>query len=467
MARIARDIILGSVLKHQKAFYALLDYVSMHGGVAEIPQGLYLQQYRDVIVASGDDFAVRVLTLDSLHENGLIVHLDMQASTLTLQSFLVEMLRFIDTSRIRELSQVDFENMRRQFQDLCSRFENELIIQPGQEDYDESRITLFELIDTTLSKIQHNVEGLIAHVNGLAKQYDELDAEGHSTIASRELLGDASTLYERFIKPCHEFLSPSIGMRDGKRTFTHSMERLASLHDRRGHPETGMRIQYKLTAIRSYYKDIAGLERRVQRYSQSLAEERRRYKAIEGAYNRLLGAVSELRHGKLRGTRLSADADVFSRNQYLRGLRKQQTSHESRLNWYDVPNRVRLDEWITSIESAPPADQQSALSPLPKVIDMAKERREKILKLCLQRDWSSGMDDVVGELNRWLANELSDFSLMDTLVAYQCSMSLPTLKQNICFSREKSQVDDGRHYFQYLTARMAPVVSTDKEKGCV
>lgn len=461
MARFSRDIILGSVLKHQKAFYALLDYVSMHGGVAEIPQGLYLQQYQDVIVASGDDFAIRVLTLDSLHNNGLIVHLDMHDSTLTLQSFLVEMLRFIDTSRIRELSQVDFENMRRQFQELCHRFENELIIQPGQEDYDESRITLFELIDSTLSKIQQNVEGLIANVNGLAKRYDELDAEGHSTIASRKLLEDASTLYERFIKPCHEFLSPSIGMRDGNRTFTNSMERLASLHDGRGHPEIGMRVQYKLTAIRSYYKDIAELERRVQRYSKSLAEERRRYKAIEGAYNQLLNAVSELRHGKLRGTKLSADAGVFSNNPYLQGLRRQHSSHESRLNWYDAPNRVRLEEWITSIASAPPTDQQSALSPLPKVIDMAKERREKILKLCLQRNWPDSADDVVSEINQWLADELCDFSLMDTLVAYQCSMSLPTLKRSICFSREKRQVDDGKHYFEYLAAQLVSAALAD------
>ena len=456
MSKVSRDIILRLVLKHKKAFYALLDYVSIHGGVAEIPQGLYLQQYNNVIVASGDQHAIRVLSLDSLYKNGIIVHLDMQSSTLTLQSFLVEMLRFIDTTRIRELSEADFENMRLQFQDLCGKFETEFITQPGQEDYDEFRITLFELIDTTLSKIQQNVEGLTANVNRLANRYDELDADGHNTIASRKLLEDAVTLYERFIKPCHEFLSPSIGMRDGQRTFTNAMERLAELHDKRGHPGIGMRIQYKLTAIRSYYKDIAELERRVQRYSMSLAEERKRYKVIEAVYNELLDAVADLRHGKLRGRKLHANADIFAGNRYLMGLRKLHSPHDSRLNWYDVANRVRLDEWVSSIESTSPNDPSGDLSPLPKVTDIAKERREKILKLCLQRNWPTKMDDVVSELNRWLSNELDDFSLVDTLVAYQCSMSLPLIKKNILFSRERRRVDDGNYYFEYLTARLEP-----------
>ncbi len=465
--RVSRDLILGLVLKHRKAFYALLDYVSMHGGMAEIPQGLYLQQYRDVIVASGDDYAIRVLTLENLHKNGLIVHLDMQASTLTLQSFLVEMLRFIDTSRIRELSQADFENMRSQFQALGSRFEDDLTIQPGLADYDEARVMLFELIDTTLSKIQQNVEGLIANVSGLATRYDKLDAQGHNTGASRKLLEDAVTLYERFIKPCHEFLSPSLGMQGGKKTFTHSMEHLAHLHDRQGHPEVGMRIQYKQAAIRSYYKDIAELESRVQRYSRSLAEERKRYKSIESVYNQLVGAVSELRHGKLRGTKLSANAAVFSNSGYLQGFKRQYSTHEPRLNWYEAPNKIRLDEWIVSLDSSTLPDQRAELAPLFNTIDVAKERREDILKLCVQRDWPESTADVVAELNRWLAIELNNFSLMDTLVAYQCSMSLPQLKQNMYFSREKRRVDDGKYYFEYLVVRLNRPELKDKTVECV
>jgi hypothetical protein len=116
--RIDRAILIQHILKHRKAFEALLDYSAMNGGIGEIPQGLYIQQYRDVILVEGDDRDRRFLTMEMLYENGLFVHLDNQAGTLTMQSFLVEMLRFIDTSRIRELSHYDFENIRGQFQDL-------------------------------------------------------------------------------------------------------------------------------------------------------------------------------------------------------------------------------------------------------------------------------------------------------------------------------------------------------------
>lgn len=248
--KISRDKILNLILDHKQAFYALLDYVSQNGGAVDIPQPLYLQQYNDVILTSKDESAKRILTLDNLSENGIIVNLDNQANTLTLQTFVIDMLRFIDTSRIRELSQADFEGMRQQFQLLCDRFEHQLNISPGLDEYDEWRLMLLELINTTLSKIQQNVEGLSSNVNGLGKRYEQLDTDGHNTGDSGKLLEDATKLYERFIKPCHEFLSPSIGLKDGKKSFTASMERLAGLHDKRGHPEIGARIQYKLTADR-------------------------------------------------------------------------------------------------------------------------------------------------------------------------------------------------------------------------
>jgi hypothetical protein len=103
-----------------------------------------------------------------------------------------------------------------------------LAIIPGDKDYEEAKVTLFELIDNTLSKIQQNVEALDSKANSIGERYDRLDREGYTTPDTRRLLEDSVALYERFIKSCHEFLSPSIRIKEDKKTFTASMERLVS-----------------------------------------------------------------------------------------------------------------------------------------------------------------------------------------------------------------------------------------------
>lgn len=465
--RIDRAILIKHILKHRKAFEALLDYTTLKGGAGEIPQGLYIQQYRDVILVEGDDMDRRLLAMETLHENGLFVHLDKQADTLTMQSFLVEMLRFIDTSRIRELSHYDFENIRGQFQDICQRFESDLSITPGDKDYEEAKVTLFELVDNTLSKIQQNVEALDSKANSIGARYDKLDKEGHTTPDTRRLLEDSVALYERFIKPCHEFLSPSIGMKEGKKTFTASMERLASVHMNRGHPDIGLRIQYKMTAIRSYYKNIARIENRVQRYHRSLAIERLRYAAIETAYNDLLNDVIKLRHGKLKGTKLPTNSAIFISRGYLTGFKRHNAAQEQRIDWYDHDNAAILNEWVESIQSDDQNHDQRKPEPLPSLRDMNKERREWIIKLCISREWPSETKDIVQDIDSWLPLAVSDYTLLDFLAAYQCCMSLERLKKTFQFTRERKRIERGRYYFEYLVTRLgkpAQVASTHKSK---
>ncbi len=464
--RVSRDRILQAMLKHKAAFYTLLDYVQAQGGSAEIPQGLYIQQYYKHIVGSEDAFAIRVLTLDSLYKNGIIVHLDMQAGTLTLQSFVIDLLRFIDTSRVRELSAADFEHMREQFQSQCAAMEDKLTL-AGHPDYEEAKVTLFDLIDQTLSKIQQNVEGLTAQVNKLGERYEHLDHQGFNAADSQQLLDDASKLYERFISPCNAFLSPSMIMRDGKKSFTQSMRRLYEVHEHRGESYTGFRIRYKLTAIRSYYKDIADMQRRVQRYTQTLAAERGRYNAIEKSYNQLMDAVVDLRHGKLRGTKLATDAAVFQQNVSFLGLKKRLVSNESRLNWYNVNHVQRLDEWLQSISVDESKHENNNLQPIPEDFDIKEQRRQDIMRLCIQRPWPDASGDVIAELHVWLAEILEDHTLFDTLVAYQYTASLPKLASRMRALKQRKRVDDGRYYFVYLCLSLTvehPSVTRKKDE---
>ena len=127
------------------------------------------------------------------------------------------------------------------------------------------------------------------------------------------------------------------------------MERLAERHESAGAGELAYRLLFKLTAIRSYFKDIAEIEKQVQRYCRSLEQERQRYRAIESAHNALQDAVADLRHGKLRHTQLAAQHPVFTTSTTFRALHTHSGRYAKRLDWYDAPNRIWLEEWVASL----------------------------------------------------------------------------------------------------------------------
>ena len=451
--RVSRDKIIQTMLAHKPAFYALVDYVQHQGGSAEIPQKLYIDAYHQHIVASGDDYAIRVLSLDALSKNGIIVHLDHQAGTLTLQSFVMELLRFLDTSRVRELSQQDFEQMRDQFQRLAQVMEAMPTLQ-GLPDYDETKITLFELIDQTLSKIQQNVEGLSAQVNRLGVRYEALDKAVEGQTESLRLLDDATRLYERFIRPCNAFLSPKIDSAGDQISFTQSMTRLYELHEKRGESYTGFRIRYKLTAIRSYYKDIALMQQRVRRYTQTLASERKRYNAIEKAYKALEDAVVELRHGKLRGTKLSSYHDIFRSTHSLSGLKKRQVIQDAKLNWYEVDQQARLNEWLATVDLQ--QDIVPDLKPLVIPVDVDEQRRAELMRLCIERQWPESSDDLIEDVHNWLYESIDDHKLLDTLIAYQSLTTLPGLSRRLKPQKQRVAINDGEYEFKYVRLSLIP-----------
>ncbi|CAA0096245.1 Uncharacterised protein [BD1-7 clade bacterium] len=454
MIKISRDRLIQLVLDYKEVFYTLIDYLDSKSTNNEIPQYLYIQEYNRIIVTSENEKAIRTLSLESLHKNGIIAHLDNQTGTLTLQSFVIEMIRFIDKKRIRELSQVDFELIRKTMQDLCEKFDNRLTISPTHSDYDEARITLFETIDNTLSRIQQNIEALTANTDDLGARYDDIDKQGFNSTDSMKLLDDAGNLYERFIQPCLEFLSPSIGMKQGQNTFTHSMERLSELHVNRGEPEIGERLRYKLTAIRSFYKDISEIEKRVKRYYRSLSEERLRYNAIEKAYNKLLESVTELRHGKLRGIRLPGNAEVFQDSTVFTGLKRQLNNQEGRLNWYDDNNALRLDEWITSALDKEVVTEDVTLIAVENTTDITEERYHMIMKLCMAKKWPPSDEDFVAYCHRWLSNELEDYHLRDLLVAYQYAHSLQKMMKRLNFKLKKKSIIFNNTFFTYLDCEL-------------
>lgn len=469
--KVDRATIIQTALNYKQVFYKLIDYLDSSPGSSEILQSLYINLYQKYVVSSGDEMAIRVLSLESLQKNGLVIHSDNQAGTLTLQSFIIEMYRFIDKKRIRELSHADFELIRKNLQTLCRDFENSLSISPGHDKYDEALITLFDTIDTALTRIKLNVESLTANADAIGARYKAMDNSAFRSVDSLTLHDDSEKLYKRFIIPCLEFLSPNtpmkpaVGSAEPQLTLTKSMERLSELHIRRGESFIGERIQYKLTAIRSFYKDISKIEKRVQRYFRTLSDERHRYNAIEDAFNALMGDIEELRHGKLKNTQLATDADSITRHESFTGLKKHSLAGCWKINWYDEVNNSNLiEEWVTSmVDNYKDISPRSEIKQLKPVTSPENERKIHVFRMLHNKSWPDELDNIYIHCHEWLKNELDDYELSDLLAAYEFCSSISAIETRLKHHFIKSRIEYGGYVLNYHDAALTRISSNSRE----
>ena len=460
MHKYDRKAILSVMLKYDTAFNNLIDYVAQHKTIIDIPTNIYLHQYQNIIVASGDERAIRLLSFDSLLASNFISYSDAKDGVFSLLPFLVEMFTFIDTARIRELSQADFEKIRADFERFALMIGNDVSISPGDESYDDQMVCLYELVNETREKIRKNIEGLSASVTGLKKRYDRID-EGNefSSTEVNSLLSESMKLYDRYIRPCHEFLSPSVSMRNSSLTFTQSFEKLILSHEEANPNKHAGKLSSYRTSIRSYYKDIAELDSVIRKYNLSLESDRKKYKAIEKAYTDLLEEVKTLRHGKSKGFKLKADAECFAKRDYLAGLSRSSTQSNSKINWFQDTAQSHAQEWLDSITQNP-LTSSSAVAYLPPD-EPDDERRMDIIILMTQKVWDKAFDDLHIYLTQWLKSKLDDFTLSDLLPAIHSANDIERISMNITYHPELKTISDDIYYLDYIRGSFIPASKPD------
>lgn len=456
MHKYDRKAILQVMLKYDTAFNNLIDYVARHKTIIDIPTNIYLQQYQDIIVASGDDLAVRLLSFDSLLASNFISYSDSKEGVFSLLPFLVDMFTFIDTARIRELSQADFEKIRSEFERFALMIGTDVDISPGDLQYDDQMVCLFELINESREKIRKNIEGLSASVNGLKKRYDRIDdGTEFSSTEVHSLLSESMKLYERYIRPCHEFLSPSVSMRNSALTFTQSFEKLILSHEEANHNKHAGKLNSYRTSIRSYYKDIAELDSIIRKYNLSLESDRKKYKSIEKAYTDLLNEVKTLRHGKSKNFKLRADAECFAKRDYLVGLSKNSVLTTSKINWYQDTAKSHVNEWLGSISSTP-AKASSVKVEYLHPPEPEDDRKIEIMMLMIQKTWDEPFDDLHTHIAAWLKAEVEDFNLSDLLPAIHSANDIERIAKNITYHPEIKSITDDTYFLDYIRGSFSP-----------
>lgn len=445
--KLNRDVIIRTLLDYQEPFLRLLDYVNTHNGTLEVPVNFYLKMYNTIICPQADlnkdANAIFHLSIESLVENGIFLRHNKKNGTIVLENIVVDMLRFIDVKRSRELTRNDFEQMRAQLEQAVDAV---LRTNLDTQDYNDAMTTFYEIHNAVHSKIRENVERLQVKVDKIGVDYKAHYA-GENTQSVITLLDDVTEIYHRYVLPCFEFLNETNLVE--KRNFAEAVNALIEWHENQDAYMKASSIQFGKTSVASYYKDISEWERKLKQYTTELESDRRNFIAFEAAFTSLMDGITELRHGKQKGFKLTANSTIFQHFSVLDGIETQKMKYQARLQWEEGKTIRRFKEYLFHIEEKELSQQtKTPLKALPADTDIYDVRKLAIAKIVYGLSVDS-ITEVHEFIHDTLQQELSDYSLKDTLYGLECF--IPIHEEKLRWSNaNKRRLNDGVYYLDYV-----------------
>lgn len=444
--KLNREVLIAAVMRHQGVFFRMLDYIDQHDGSLDIPEHLYLNDYNRIICRDDDSNMQHHLNIQTLLDNGIFIHHDRGAGVITLERVIVDLLRFLDVKRAKELTNADFEQMRVQ---LVGAVEHVMAQVIDSQPYLDAMSTFNNLMSEIHSKVKENVHALMAQVDNLAMEYKQYDA-GLGEVSAFDLYSKVTSLYERFVLPCYEFINPSMEMVQTQ-SFSTSVQTLIDHHalGQTKRFEVATKAQLRKTVISSYYKDIALLSKKLEQFSSHLKQERSHFLALESAYSELLISIEPLRHGRRKNKYLSSDSKVFSHHHSLDGLTSQKSKFTKKISWDSDNTKLQFKEYLNLIQQQSIKKKSAGLKPLLASDMLDQDRQISISNVLYQTPVPANTPDVHQFIFDLLKRSLNDFKLVDVLYGIEDVFStyegIERTNPAIC-----QQMDDGKHFINYL-----------------
>jgi hypothetical protein len=446
--KLNRDILIQAVIKHQKVFFNLLDYIDKNDGALEVPEHLYLNDYNNIICQDDENDAQLYLSITSLVENGVFIHHNKGTGIITIERIIVDLLRFLDVKRARELTHSDFEFMRAQ---IVNTVEMVMYEPVDEQAFTDAMTTFNNLMSEIHSKVKENVHTLTLQVESIALDYKQYDS-GSTETNVVNLYNKVSELYNRFVLPCYEFIDSNMDMIQ-TRSFSDSVQLLiehfsSSQIDRF---DLANKIQLRKTAITSYYKDISALATKLEQFSNHLEAERSTFLALESAYSQLMESIIPLRHGKKRNIYLTASSDIFSHHNVLDGLTNQKSKFGAKLRWDSEKTPIRLKEYLAVVKDKNiKSVTTDEIKPLPPTERPNQKKQILISRIVFGEKMPYQIPDIHDFIYRLLEQSLSDFKIADVL--YGLEVFLPKHKHNTARSEvfSRNRLSDDRYFIEYV-----------------
>ncbi|PKI02508.1 hypothetical protein [Glaciecola sp. 33A] len=446
--RLNRDVLITSILKHQNRFFKLLDEIDENDGSYEIQEISYLLLYNNEICPHEDDLNVHEhLTLDSLLENGIFIHYDPNTGKITLEKVIVDLLRFLDIKRSRELSNSDFEALRASVVDLTEKLSRLPLL---SDEFNQASRTFHTLLSEIHSKIKENVSRLTSQVEDLSVDYSDYNS-GDGGISVHELYDRVIHLNNNYVKPCYEFINPDLQMLE-TRSFSDTIKFLVTyFEDQPGYQQQALNLRYRVTAITAYYKDIDALVQKLSLFSRSLEQDRKEFIAIDSAFTQLQSSLTQFRHGMQRNKYITPDLGVFEDITCFDGVVTRRTVNAQKFDLRDAFRvSLRFKEYMTVLnETDLPDKTPVSIQSVVTNVDENELRNIAISKLMMATSIPNNINNVHQWVSDLLANSLSDYWLGDLLVGLQ-EVESALAQHRINRHRKRHRIVYGPYYLDYL-----------------
>ncbi|WP_323844370.1 hypothetical protein [Microbulbifer magnicolonia] len=353
------DITLIQVLQNKHLFFTLMDRVerdqknpSMEFTTSDYDK-LLMQSVAGLEVVERLK-QLDALSLDNLEHCGLLNYRDPQSGRFRLKDFVLEMLRHLDNSRLRELSSAELNQLMAQLEQCYKQVSNPLIPWVvGIPQFDEMLEQVYQTLHGVDSRIRSAVRALKGQAETLAAKVDEQafnDLEHTDQV--REALDSILKIHERYVTPTLQFLDERLDIRrldtelDGSYAPMALVRKIVERFQQHNQTEHVARLNRIQLHILGNSQDVGEIANSLETYIKYAQDERRRYNRTEELFNVLKDAVQERQTGQLRNWALRADDPVFNPVRILGGLKSYNRSYNAKLNWPESRGLAEFNELL-------------------------------------------------------------------------------------------------------------------------
>jgi hypothetical protein len=211
------------------------------------------------------------------------------------------------------------------------------------------------------------------------------------------------------------------------------------------------------SAVTSYYKDIAELERRLSIYRSHLQEDVRHKVALDRRWADIVASVEEKQHGQLKNMYLDSRSKAFQSASVLDGLEVHNNKFPAKLNWDRDALPLRLVEYQYFIEDESEKETRP-LKRLPENLKLEDQRKIQVSKILLAKPLPPS-PDLHQDVNRILSGALSDNTLLDALYGVEALLPMVKLKKQSVGTRKIKRIEDDNFFLDYLPIRTTEVLA--------
>ena len=422
------DQTLIAILNNKALFFRLMDHVASDS--LNHSMEFTISDYETLLAASAstlDNLEKRrlfeTLSLENLERNGLLNYMDRRTGRFRLQDFILEMLRHLDSKRLRELSSAELNQLMKQLEECYRQVSSPGVMWiKGDPDFEELVESVYYNLQHVASKLKSNVRALKGQAERLASivdkpEFNDLDRADQVRVA----LGEILRIHERHVTPTLQFLDERLDIKRSRTELFGEDAPMALVSKIIGrfrerkladHVTRLQRIQFNILILAREVGDIAkGLDSYVK-YAEA---ERRRYDRAELLYTALKDAVHEKQTGLLRDYLLRPSHPVFRSVAPLGALKTFLKAQSANINWPSTPGTMALDEMLRVRVDAQLERHETTnelIGGVPSDAEIAERNSvAAIVKAMQNYDYAQSREDAYLSVHEHLVQNMPGYSL--------------------------------------------------------